>query len=390
MNREEIDLILTGENREALVAHTDIVNLQHKKSTILKTGIKHLDDFLVGGLSNKLIFKGSRPAMGKTTSAEKILTNLLDPEINPNQKISILKMNLEMGMQSLLLRDYKKALGRDMRDILEKPFTKEEIPIIQKVVAKHNDSRIINFSRTVNGDELRYLLKRFIDISNEKGLIEKVCIVDHLHIYPTKKEIDEVLFICNEAKMSDPHLSFIFYFQFGRSLEDIWRDTKDKKANPKTFLPNSSHIYNTDSLMQYGSIVMAQVIPQVVDMDEYASVYKERNMHLQEHFLEDNPDNKTVRLKGRNRIYYNYIKVRDLDDMDTPRLYCELLNPEYEEKANKIMDENKNPFSGNTPIFNKPPIFNQTQTESPEKPLPTFSALEAFGSSSFSENNEPF
>lgn len=360
MTKQEIDLILTGENREAVLAHTDIVNLQRKSNTILKTGIDHLDNFLIAGLTNKMVFIGSRPSMGKTTSAEKILTNLLNPEINPDQNISILKMNLEMGMQSLLLRDYKKALNRDMRDILERPFNESEIPIIQKVVAKHNDSRIINFSKTVNGEELRYLLKQFIDISNAKGLKQKVCIVDHLHIYPTKKEIDEVLFICNEAKMSDPYLSFIFYFQFGRSLEEIWRDTKDKKANPKTFLPNSSHIYNTDSLMQYGSVVMGQVIPQVVDMEEYASIYKDRHPHLEDHFLEDNADNKTVRLKGRNRIYYNYIKVRDLDDLDTPRLYCDILNPEYEEKANKIMQENIKPTpSFSTPIFNSTPIFEK-------------------------------
>ena len=133
MTREEIDLILTGENREAVLAHTDIVNLQRKSSTILKTGIDHLDNFLIAGLTNKMVFIGSRPSMGKTTSAEKILTNLLNPEINPDQNISILKMNLEMGMQSLLLRDYKKALNRDMRDILERPFNESEIPIIQKV-----------------------------------------------------------------------------------------------------------------------------------------------------------------------------------------------------------------------------------------------------------------
>jgi hypothetical protein len=109
---------------------------------------------------------------------------------------------------------------------------------------------------------------------------------------------------------------------------------------------------------------MAQVIPQVVDMEEYASVYKERNTHLQEHFLEDNPDNKTVRLKGRNRIYYNYIKVRDLDDLDTPRLYCDILNPDYEEKANKIMEENRNPFGiSKTPTFNTPPVFEKTVSE---------------------------
>ena len=367
MTREEIDLVLTGKNREAVLAHADIVSLQHKKSTILRTGIDHLDNNLIGGLTNKMVFIGSRPAMGKTTSAEKILTNLLEPLINPNQNISILKMNLEMGMQSLLLRDYKKALNRDMRDILERPFTVEESEVIKTVVAKHNDKRIINFSKTVNGDELRYLLNKFISISNEKGLFEKVVIVDHLHIYPTKKEIDEVLFICNEAKMSDPHLSFIFYFQFGRSLEDIWRDTKDKKANPKTFLPNSSHIYNTDSLMQYGSIVMGQVIPQVVEMEEYASVYKDRNLHLAGHFLDDNPDNKTVRLKGRNRIYYNYIKIRDLDELDAPRLFCDILNPDYEETANKIYQENKNPFSTATPVFTTP-IFTPPQSLSQFEP----------------------
>ena len=78
MTREEIDLILTGENREAVLAHTDIVNLQRKSSTILKTGIDHLDNFLIAGLTNKMVFIGSRPSMGKTTSAEKILTNLLN------------------------------------------------------------------------------------------------------------------------------------------------------------------------------------------------------------------------------------------------------------------------------------------------------------------------
>ena len=32
MTREEIDLVLTGKNREAVLAHADIVSLQHKKS----------------------------------------------------------------------------------------------------------------------------------------------------------------------------------------------------------------------------------------------------------------------------------------------------------------------------------------------------------------------
>lgn len=385
MTREEIDLILTGKNKEAITAHSDIVNLQHQKTSLLKTGIDHLDNFLIGGLTNKLCFIGSRPSMGKTTSAEKILTNLLDIKINPDQATSILKMNLEMGTQSLLLRDYKKALGRPMKDILQKPFTKEEEPIIKKIVQKHTDDRVINFSKTVNGEDLRYLLKQFCQISNDKGRKNKVVIVDHLHIYPTKKEIDDVLFICNEAKMSDPYLSFIFYFQLGRSLEEVWRDTKDKKSNPKTFLPNSSHIYNTDSLMQYGSVVMAQVIPQVVDMEEYASVYKDRNSHLSAHFLEDNIDNKTVRLKGRNRIYYNYIKIRDLDDLDEPRLYCEILNPDLESTIDKEYKE-RTKFTTSIPVFG-----GETITVEKFPPVPVnFDLNSAFDVPDSKEKKDPF
>jgi hypothetical protein len=80
-------------------------------------------------------------------------------------------------------------------------------------------------------------------------------------------------------------MSFIIYFQFNRSVEDLWRALRIK-ANPKNFLPNSSHIYNTDSLMQYADVVVGLTVPQVVDMEEFASVYKDRSDHLSEHFIE--------------------------------------------------------------------------------------------------------
>jgi hypothetical protein len=180
----------------------------------------------------------------------------------------------------------------------------------------------------------------------------------------------------NEFKMEDKNLSFIIYFQFNRTLEDVWRDTKEKKANPKNFLPNSSHIYNTDSLMQYADIILGMVIPQVVDMDEFVSVYKERNMHLEEHFIEGSEDNVTVRLKGRNRIYYNYIKTRLTDDFEDSRIYCSILDPKYEETAEKIYQQNKNPFATaaiDVPVFNKA-LFEEKKIED-IVPLPGFKEL---------------
>lgn len=381
MTHQEIDLILNKKNDEVVEAHKEIVALQKGNGHIIKTGQDHLDYFLVGGLNNKMVFIGSRPSMGKTYHCESTMDNLLNDKINPNQNISILRMNLEMQTKSLLLRDLKKSLGKKMIDIISTPYTEAEQKEVIKVVNKHRDSRIINFSRIVEGEDLRYLLKTFcenIDLKDSEHnapfletwnklseedkktkpyiperTTQKIVLVDHLHIYQTKKQIDDVLSIFNEMKMRDSNISFIIYFQFNRTLEEVWRDTKDKKANPKTFLPNSGHIYNTDSLMQYADLVMGMVVPQVVDMEEFVSVYKERNEHLKEHFIEEaSPDNVTVRLKGRNRIFYNYLKIRLVDDFEDARLYCSILNPEYEKTAEKLYKESKPTFSTTIPIFN--------------------------------------
>ena len=379
MNKEEIDRILLGETSEIIEAHKSIVELQKDKSGVLKVGIEHLDSFLVGGLNNRFVFILSRPSMGKSYSCESIISNLLNPEINPNQDIKILRMNLEMGAQQMLMRDLRRALNKKMSDIVKDVYTEEEKEIVKQVVAKHQDKRVINFSKAVSGDDLRYVLSKFIETSNKDT--KRVVLLDHLSIYLDKKTIDEVLTICNEFKLIDKNLSFIFYAQLGRTVEDLWRNGKDSKVNPKNMLPNSSHVLSTDTMFQYADIVMTMVIPQVVDCEEFAAVHRDRNKHLEEHFIDDNKDNVFARLKGRNRIYYSYIKIRMVDDFEDPRLYCDILNPEYEEKANKIYEENKSPFlSMNVPVFNSTPIFE------PSIPSPA-SLNDAFGQS-FESNKE--
>lgn len=422
MNRDEIDLILTKKNDEVVEAHKEIVDLQKGTGHTIYTGLSHLDYFLIGGLNNKMVFIGSRPSMGKTYHCESTINSLLDTAINPNQNISILRLNLEMQTRSLLLRDLKKSLNKKMRDIISSPYTPEEQEIVKKVVAKHRDPRIVNFSRIVEGDDLRYLINKYrenIDaqdsLANKPSydawkanwdtlteeqkkkaerytpvqVTQKIILVDHIHIYQSKKQIDDILTIMNEFKMLDKNLSFIIYFQFNRTLEDVWRDSKEKKANPKNFLPNSSHIYNTDSLMQYADIIVGMVIPQVVDMDEFVSVYKERNLHLQEHFLDGSEDNVTVRLKGRNRIFYNYIKTRLTDDFEDPRLYCAVLDEKYEETANKIFKENKASTSPLATI--DAPVFDRAmfQPNTDVTPVVTFETMGDAFDSPVSKKDEP-
>jgi len=371
MNREDIDQLLLGKKNEALDAHIEIISIQKDKNHLLRFGQKWLDDNLIGGINNKMIFCGSRPGGGKTFHCSSTINNLLDREINPTP-VKILRLNLEMTTSQLLLREVSRVLGRKPSSILNEPYSVEERPKVQAIVNSFMDERITNVSIPLKGEDYRYMLQKFIstvdeedfkyneeqlmalilkDPKKEKEIREayiprktkKVVLTDHLHIYLSKEVIDALLLIGNDMKLADKNLSFIYYFQFNRELENLWRESKDKKVNPRNILPNSTYIYLTDILQQVADLVIGMVIPQIYELDEFAAVHKERSQHLKEHFVEDSGDNADVRVKGRNRIYYNLIKRRMMDSFDDPILFCDILNPEYEKTAEQIYKENKNP-----------------------------------------------
>lgn len=417
MTDEEIGFLFSEENNEALQAHKEIVSLQKDKSSLLVFGTPWLDNNLVAGINNKILFFGSRPGNGKTHHCSETINALLNRNLNKSP-VKVCRFNLEMPTQTLLLQQISRTLKKTPQDILSKPYSEEEKPIIKKIVSSFMDERIVNISRTLRGEDFKKAVLKFIkDVDYADALInnpkleplltgneeqdkkiradfdyhrtKKVCLIDHLHIYKSKEEIDTILLICNELKMQDKNLSFIIYFQLNRTIEDMWRDTKDKKINPKNMLPNSTFIYQTDILQQVADAVVGLVIPQIYDLEEFASVYKERNEHLSEHFSSDNVDNTTVRLKARNRIYYNFMKIRLLNSFDDPRLFCDILNPEYEEKLKKEdLFKPKQTFTTSIPVFG-----DQTMTIQKESPIPVnFDLQSAFDPTpkSDTDKNSPF
>ena len=347
LSQEEKEEIL--KNDEVYQAHIEIVNLQKNEVQPLRTGIDHTDEKLIDGLSNKMIFYGSRPSMGKTYLCDEIIENLTDKKVNP-MDVEILRLNWEMASKMLLLRKLKIDLGKSMREIVTNPYTPEEQEIVKRVVSKLRHPSVKNYSKIVEGEFLKYLVRKFVLSGNPDA--EKVVLVDHLHILTKKERIDNFLSICNELKLEFPNLSFIFFFQLNRELEKIWKGTRDAKPNPKNFRPHSGHIYNTDNLMQYADLICTLIIPQVVNLDEYASVYREYYQHLSEHFMDNDLDNSWVRLKGKNRIYYEYIKNRLVDDFDEVKLFCRVLDKSKEEEQRSVPPKQEMSFKA--PVFENP------------------------------------
>ena len=351
---EEIDALIEAGNKAALdKAFAQIKAIQRGEIPPIMTGIDHLDNFLPSGLNNQWVFFGSRPSMGKTHMAQRLKKNLLDKDINPLIDIAVLTLNWEMQLKSLLLRDMKQALNKGIRDILSKELSGDEAVKANEAVKQYYDKNTLDFDQTIVGEEFKYLIKKFREKHEGK---EIVVIIDHIHVLLTKKEIDEFNRVCNDLKKEFTDVSFVVFFQLRRDIENRWRGTGEAKVNPKHFLPNSSDIYNTDTLYQFADIILTSVIPQVVDMDEYTTVNKERNQHLANHFIGDGKDNKTARLKGRNRVFYNYIKIRNNDDFEAPRLFCDIINPDIEDIITEVYysEDAKNKVAAAKPTFPTP------------------------------------
>lgn len=384
MTREEIDKVISEGNRESVLkACHQISAIQKGLIPPLRTGVGHLDNFLPAGLNNQMIFIGARPSMGKTHMASEIKSNLLNPEINPTQDIALLVLNWEMQLKSLILRDMKKVLNRGMKDILSKEFTEDEKQKVNEALGELLDERVLNFDQTVEGTEFEYLVKQYIKKNEGK---EVIIIIDHIHVLLTKEQIDKFLKLCNDLKKEFTNLSFIVFFQLNREIEKRWRGGADAKLklNPKNYLPNSGDIYNTDSLYQFADIIMTLVIPQVVDLDEYTNVNKERYSHLKEHFIGDADDTKTAKLKGRNRVYQNYIKIRNNDDFEEPRLFCDIINPNIENVINDMYYSDKGDISQK-----QKPTFKKTQDATPIVEMNPFSTLNSSSAKGVGFSEEP-
>lgn len=378
-NKTYIDNLFSEDHKESEIrkAHIDIVAIQKNEKPLLKSGFNYIDDFLPDGLTNKMVFGGSRPAMGKTFNCGQLIDNLLNKDINAEQEIEILRFNWEMISSSLLLRELKKNLKKSMKDIIKTPYTDEEKPVVTEVVRKLDDPRIVNVSRIVEYDDLKYLLRKFCETNPTK---KKVVIVDHLHILSDKKRIDDFLSICNDFKLEFATFTLIGYFQLNRTLETMWRGNADSKPNPKNFRPHSGHIYNTDALQQFADLIYTLIIPQVANMDEYASVSKEYYSHLEPHFVEGAADSTWARLKGRNRLYVDVIKVRLVDDFEDPRFFCFLLDPTREDKEVKPFEPKVSTDNSAMPKFD-------IEKEAPIEPA---TLEQAFGPTGEDDEDRPF
>lgn len=301
---------------------------QKKEIIPIKSGIDHLDTIGLGGLfPDTVISVAARASNGKSFTVNGIRTNILK---DSNEDIGVLFWNLEMPFFTLLMVELKKVLKKSLKSILKYPPTEEEIPLYKKVADEFRDERLTKIDETVTPLEFYKITKEYIERNKHRKQL--FILLDHIGIIKGSNKtesIAETMEYINMLKLEYPGLlTFIILGQLNREIENRWRN---KDSNPFTLFPDSSCIFGSDSIMFFSDIVMVQVIPQVAGMDKYGIINRERNQHLEEHITDEDKGSPKdyVRLKGFNRIYYHYLKVRLMDG--EPTIYCQILDSEQEE-----------------------------------------------------------
>lgn len=327
MNNEELRGLLHTSKEELDDAVRTIGNFQKGTLKPLKTSMDHLNNACLGGLiPGNIISIGARPQNGKTYTLHRLKNDILESDMN----VKMLLYNWEMPWFSLILIQLKKFLKKSFKEILLNVPTEVEKDVYKEVMTKFRDERLTTISKALNPQDWYELTRMYILENLSADLI--IVAIDHIGITVGDDKMKtqyKLMELQNSLKLEFPSkVCFINLCQLKREIELLWRS---KDTNPTGLRVSSEFLLGSDALNQYSDVIMAQVIPERANMEQYASVNRKRYEHLKEHFVEDtNPTSDYIRLKGTNRVFFDYIKKRMPDEEDST-LYCELLNPEIKD-----------------------------------------------------------
>ena len=343
MNNDQLRKLLDNNHLDIDNAVKTIGKFQKGDLKPLITSMEHYNNASLGGIIPGLITSiGARPSHGKSHTLHQIKNDILD---KGGDKTKMLLYNWEMPWFSLILIQLKNLLKISFKEILLNIPTKEQLHLYKEVMTKMRDDRMTVVSKALTPDQWDITTRMWIEDNIHLDLL--VIGTDHIGIAvgdDKTKMIYQFMEKQNAIKLEYPDkVSFINLFQLKREIEQVWRATN---VNPTALRITSEYLFNGDAMMQFSDIIFAQVIPERANLEQYTAVNKERYKHLESHFVEDsNPMSEYVRLKGANRIYFDYIKKRLPEDGE-PNLYCEILSQEREEYINATSEKERDYTTG--------------------------------------------
>lgn len=277
-----------------------------------RTGLSYIDKALLGGFyPQHAVAIGARPGIGKSYLAQVIMENVMDVGLNPRAgNYAWLRCEFEMNPMDIMLRSLSRGMGMDVERILLTDLGEAGLRRMEDILRKENSSRITYIPRPVTVGELRsFLWDEYMPTKRDKDMV--FVSIDHTALVlgggDPKRNIDDLMAMCNMAKRTFPNIFFLIISQLNRDIEG--------RKDPKEHAPRQSDFYQSDTLGQLCSAMIALNIPYRLGYTSYMSFPKSWYKYLDRYKTEGGGSFKTEGL-----IFHHIVKVRQrtLEELDEP------------------------------------------------------------------------
>ena len=257
---------------------------------------------------------------GKTHVLQEIEEDIFNPELNPDCKETVLlRCNWEMVVFKLLLRKLKRTLNKTMKSILFEEVNDSDADEFKVVCDSERNDNIYYLEEPTDPKTWYEVVKEFLTLNKHKKQV--IITIDHLALVRDlignkKKSMDDLVEYINSLKKEFNNVSFILISQLNRDIEG--------RTDVRHLAPKRSDLYNTDTLFQIADLVLVIHNPYKLGHEKYMIIDPKRYEYLEEWI--DKPDNKRSNFNTKNAIFFHYLKIREIEDMETLKdIYVEPL-----------------------------------------------------------------
>lgn len=348
-----------------------ITDFQNGKVKPIKTGIPHLDEVCLGGLTPSFILGiTARSFGGKTYDLERIQSNIR----NNYEDVTLVNCNWELSFFKILLRDIAQKTGKTQADILYQAPTKEDLIELGKICEVHRNDNVYYQNEPVSPEQFFEDIKSVIDNHPNQRI---VVTIDNLeNVLDTKNNqkssIDALLTQINRLKDMHWFISFIILNQLNDNI-------LQRLDNPKHHKPKESDIYSSGQFYKLCDVVYVKILPWRMHLTEKFMVFNKEAYSWLEDFKIYNAN--TASFEPVGNAYYFYLKRRGSDVKDVKDVFAESIFKKDEVKELSVQSETKPSIQA--------PIFDTPVFESTPPPPANFNMEDAFGEPEETDN-KPF
>lgn len=275
----------------------------------LKTRYEHFNANLLGGIYSQMVITiGAISGVGKTYVLQQIEEDIMNPLMNPNNDVVLLRANWEMSVRALLLRKISQRLKKTISSILQREPTDTEKAGYSKVADEEKNNDIYYMNEPCDPEEFFKQVDAFLHEHQDRNNV--IVTIDHIALVKsmlgsTKLSMDKLLGYINILKNRYKNVSFIILSQLNREIE---ARTKAIEAAPRR-----GDFYSTDTIFHLSDMVIVLHDPyKIMNMDRYMMVDTKRYAHLTEHLVSSTANRSNFLTE--DRMFWHYLKRREQED----------------------------------------------------------------------------